>query len=134
MSESITIFIKTDVSFDSLAKRIESIVDINLKFIEYKDPFPNAKGLYVSTVEKKAFISLIVACDFENDGDMNFENFNFYLSIEAFKERNNIDNIQFRDSISQFIFEKLKSTNDYDLLMTFDLQRKLNEYQKLGFI
>jgi hypothetical protein len=121
MSESRDIFIDSQTGMANLAKEIESLLDIQFQLIsdryetwyEYRNPR----------------ISLTLGeHDFENDRDMNFEQYRYHLSVRALNLDTEAVRKKWRDEFASFVFQKLKATQKYRLMLVEDLQVKLEEF------
>lgn len=121
MSESRDIFIDSQTGMANLAKEIESLLDIQFQLIsdryetwyEYRNPR----------------ISLTLGeHDFENDRDMNFEQYRYHLSVIALNLDTEAVRKKWRDDLASFVFQKLKATQKYRLMLVEDLQVKLEEF------
>ncbi len=121
MSESRDIFIDSQTGMANLAKEIESLLDIQFQLIsdryetwyEYRNPR----------------ISLTLGeHDFENDRDMNFEQYRYHLSVIALNLDTEAVRKKWRDDFASFVFQKLKATQKYRLMLVEDLQLKLEEF------
>lgn len=121
MSESRDIFIDSQTGMANLAKEIESLLDIQFQLIsdryetwyEYRNPR----------------ISLTLGeHDFENDRDMNFEQYRYHLSVRALNLDTEAVRKKWRDDLASFVFQKLKATQKYRLMLVEDLQLKLEEF------
>ncbi len=118
MSESRDIFIDSPTGIVNLGKEIESLLDIQLHLIsdryetwyEYRNPR----------------ISLTLGeHDFENDRDINFEQYRYHLSVRALNLDTEAERKKWRDDFASFVFQKLKATQKYRLMLVEDLQVKL---------
>jgi hypothetical protein len=121
MSESRDIFVDSEAGMANLAKEIESLLNIQFQLIsdryetwyEYRNPR----------------ISLTLGeHDFENDRDINFEEYRYYLSVIALNLDTEAERKKWRDEFASFVFQKLKATQKYRLMLVEDLQVKLEEF------
>lgn len=121
MSESRDIFIDSQTGMANLAKEIESLLDIQFQLIsdryetwyEYRNPRINLT---------------LGEHDFENDRDMNFEQYRYHLSVIALNLDTEAVRKKWRDDLASFVFQKLKATQKYRLMLVEDLQVKLEEF------
>lgn len=121
MSESRDIFVDSQAGMANLAKEIESLLDIQFQLIsdryetwyEYSNPR----------------ISLTLGeHDFENDREMNFEEYRYHLSVRALNLDTEAERKKWCDDFARFVFQKLKATQKYRLTLVEDLQVKLEEF------
>ncbi|WP_017720732.1 hypothetical protein [Kamptonema formosum] len=121
MSESRDIFIDSQTGLANQAKEIESLLDIQFQLISDR---------YETWYEyRNSRISLTLGeHDFENDRDMNFEEYRYHLSVRALNLDTEAERKKWRDDFASFVFQKLKATQKYRLMLVEDLQVKLEEF------
>jgi hypothetical protein len=133
MSVAIEIFVglKSPV-FEDFRKEMETSLDINFRFA------PDDKGndifdCYIFSNEHEYITLLKTGGDFVNDRDMNFEDYQYYVGVQAIGWKYPEEHDRILNESSRSVFEKLKATGRYPLMMTYDVQRKLDEfYPKLS--
>ncbi|HBK96192.1 MAG TPA: hypothetical protein DD001_02110 [Microcoleaceae bacterium UBA10368] len=124
MSRTLDIFLDFPQGLEHLIKELELI--LALKFELISDVTDNWYEFHNS------IITLTVGKhDFENDKDINFEEYPYNLSIRALNISNEIDRKKWRDDFASYVFQKLKATERYRLMLVDDLQVKLEEFAPL---
>lgn len=124
MSHTLDIFLDFPQGLEHLIKELELILD--LKFELVSDGTDNWHEFRNST------ITLTVGNhDFENDRDIKFEEYPYNLSIRALNISNELDRQKWRDDFASYVFQKLKATENYRLMLVDDLQVKLEEFAPL---
>jgi hypothetical protein len=127
MSVTIEIFVKfKSPAFEDFCQEIESALGINFQFVP--DDKNNHNFDYYVFADQHKRITLSVG-DMVNDRDMNFEDYQYYIGIQAIGWRYPEEHDRILNESSRSIFEKLKATGRYPLMMTYDVQRKLDEFQ-----
>jgi len=121
MSRSMHLFIDTKSSLATLAQEVSSLLRINLQrradahetWYEYDDA---------------TTVLTLGTHDFENDRDMNFEDYRYDIELRAL----NLDTPEEREQrladLVKVVYQKLKATQKYPLLLVDDLQVKLAEF------
>ncbi|MEG3975991.1 hypothetical protein QT970_15405 [Microcoleus sp. herbarium8] len=124
MSRTLDIFVDFPQGLEHLIKELEFI--LALKFELISDGTDNWYEFHNST------ITLTVGNhDFENDRDIKFEEYPYNLSIRALNISNELDRQKWRDDFASYVFQKLKATERYRLMLVDDLQVKLEEFAPL---
>lgn len=124
MSRTLDIFLDFPQGLEHLIKELEFI--LALKFELISDGTDNWYEFHNST------ITLTVGNhDFENDKDIKFEEYPYNLSIRALNISNELDRQKWRDDFASYVFQKLKATERYHLMLVDDLQVKLEEFAPL---
>ncbi|MEG5001707.1 hypothetical protein [Microcoleus sp. B4-D4] len=124
MSRTLDIFVDLPQEIEHLIKELELI--LALKFELVSDGTDNWYEFRNST------ITLTVGKhDFENDRDIKFEEYPYNLSIKALNISNELDRQKWRDDFASYVFQKLKATESYRLMLVDDLQVKLEEFAPL---
>jgi hypothetical protein len=128
MSVTMEIFVRfKSPIFEDFRKEMEAALGITFQFMpddngdEYFDYY-----VFSSAHER---ITLSKAVDYVNDRDMNFEDYQYYVGVQATGWKYIEDRDRILSESSRSIFEKLKATGRYPLMMTYDVQRKLDEFQ-----
>lgn len=124
MSRTLDIFVDFPQKIEYLIKELELI--LALKFELISDGTDNWYEFSNST------ITLTVGKhDFENDQDINFEEYHYNLSIRSLNISNELDRQKWRNDFASYVFQKLKATERYRLMLVDDLQVKLEEFAPL---
>lgn len=69
--------------------------------------------------------------DFENDRDINFEEYHYNLSIRALNISNELERQKWRNDFASYVFQNLKATERYRLMLVDDRQVKLEDFAPL---
>ena len=124
MSHTLDIFLDFPQGLEHLIKELELI--LALKFELVSDGTDNWHEFRNSTITLT-----IGKHDFENDRDIKFEEYPYNLSIRALNISNELDRQKWRDDFASYVFQKLKATENYRLMLVDDLQVKLEEFAPL---
>ena len=121
MSRTLDIFLDFPQEIEQLVKELEFILAI--KFELFSDGTDNWYEFRNST------ISLTLGKhDFENDRDIKFEEYPYNLSIRALNISNELERQKWCDAFASCVFQKLKATERYRLMLVDDLQVQLEEF------
>jgi len=122
MSESMNIFVCAQEDMEVFTKDIASVLGIKLRLAsEGEEAFYEFSDQHV--------VFTLGEHDFENDRDLNFSDYRYWISVRAsdgwgWKERESR-----RDDFTRLVFEKLKATQRYSLMLVKNLQVKLEEFR-----
>jgi hypothetical protein len=75
-----------------------------------------------------AHITIFGDHGFENDRDMPFEDYPYAIEIRAIRDRHLATNVEQAAQWATRLFEQLKATDRYSLLLVWDVQQKLQEH------
>ena len=121
MSRTLDIFLEFPQEIEQLVKELEFILAI--KFDLFSDGTDNWYEFRNST------ISLTLGKhDFENDRNIKFEEYPYNLSIRALNISNELERQKWCDDLASYVFQKLKATERYRLMLVDDLQVQLEEF------
>ncbi|MEG4334486.1 hypothetical protein QUB40_21470 [Microcoleus sp. AT9_A2] len=124
MSRTLDIFVDFPQEIEHLIKELEFILALKLERV--------SDGIDHWYEFRNSTISLTVGKhDFENDKELNFEEYHYNLSIRAPNISNELDRKKWRDEFASYVFQKLKATERYRLMLVDDLQVKLEEFAPL---
>ncbi|MEP7289780.1 MAG: hypothetical protein ABI947_28865 [Chloroflexota bacterium] len=122
MPQNLNIFVRTNHSKEDFAREIEMLLEVHLTVL-------NEEYIFYSYTDPKNRWFQIGIHDLINDSDgLNFEFYDYQIEIGAFGIR---DWEKHRDNVNEYarlIFDKLKSTGSYDLLLVQDVSFKLDEF------
>jgi hypothetical protein len=128
MSVAVEIFVgfKSPL-FEDFSKEMEVSLGITFRFV------PDANGddvfdYYLFADEYRRITLSTTGEGFENDKNMNFGDYQYYVSVQAIGWKYPEDRDRILNESSRSIFEKLKAIGRYPLMMTYDVQRKLDEF------
>ena len=121
MSRSVDIFVKADAPLEDFVRRAEAILGFDLRRIE-EDPEP-----YYEFRDDRVVLTAGTH-DLENDRDMSFEDFPYHLSIRALNLGTEEQRRTRREAFARTVFDKLKATGAYELMLVDDVQTKLEEF------
>jgi predicted nuclease of restriction endonuclease-like RecB superfamily len=117
MSVTKDIFIKSNSSLGELAQELEKVTGVEFEFI--LDDMDDGKLDRYQWNREGIYAFLIRAFDFVNDKSLNFEDYQYYIGIEG----------PAQEEYARMVFEKLKSTEQYSLMLVHDVQVELDEYE-----
>lgn len=126
MAETVDIFIQTDLAYEDLVRAIERQLGITFIYV------PDAQGPYYAYLNDQIQILVLDAMGFENDRDMHFADYQYFVSVGFVRRRGDIEQfLRERDQYARFVFEKLKATERFGLLMTLEMQLMLDEFHPM---
>ena len=124
MSRTLDIFLEFPQEIEQLVKELELILAIKFELV--------SDGIDHWYEFRDSTITLTVGKhDFENDKDLNFEEYPYNLSIRALNISNELDRKKWRDEFASYVLHQLKTTERYRLMLVDDLQVKLEEFAPL---
>jgi len=121
MSWSVDVFVNSPAPLGAFVREIEPLLGIKLQrlsasgetWYEFRDPS----------------IALTVGDhELENDRDMNFEDYRYQISVRAINVWDWEKHQKRCRDFARAVFEKLKATGRYRLLLVEDIQKKLDEF------
>lgn len=121
MSRSVNIFIDTDLSLGKIVSHIEMLIGVKL------DQYDDDGDLYFEYKDSPMYLTF-GAHDFLNDRDMNFEDYVFMLDVRAIGIHNAEERISQQKIMGQEIYNKLKGTSNFKLMLVDDVQKKIEEF------
>ncbi|MFN8496108.1 MAG: hypothetical protein U0350_51425 [Caldilineaceae bacterium] len=121
MSQSLDIFVDTDESLVGFVRELESLLNIKFEMVttDYETWYEFANSEIVATVGGH---------DFENDCDIEFENYRYDIALRPINYETAAEWQERREKYANRIFDKLKATQRYQLLLVDNLQVKLAEF------
>jgi hypothetical protein len=121
MKRPVNILADSDKSLDDFVKEVRSVLGFDFQRvidqdrIYYKFCSPNV-CVYV---EKN---------DYENDGEINFQDYVYDIEVEVFDIHDLKERERHAKEMGWFIFEKLRESQGYRLMLVDNLQVKLAEF------
>jgi hypothetical protein len=121
MSSCIGVFIDTNITLEHLVE--ELAVNLNLAFEFQKDEceewfsFNDKRGLFI-----------VGTHDYENDRSIFFENYKYEISFWATRDNSPEKRELLQIDVGRMLFEKIKKAKTYPIMLIFDMQEKLDEY------
>jgi len=121
MSKSIHLFIDTKSGLETLAQEVSGLLRINLH---------QCADAYETWYEYDNATTVLTlgTHDFENDQGMNFEAYRYDIELRALNLGEPEEREQRLADLVKFVYQKLKATQRYPLLLVDDLQVKLAEF------
>lgn len=113
MSCQIQIFISTDETGLNLIEFIEGALNVSLQLVD-------DGSCVIAELKDDKHSFTVLSHTFVNDWDMMFEDYDYYVSVNGCQET--------KLEYAKHIFNALKETARYRLMLTKDVQRKLDEY------
>jgi hypothetical protein len=122
MAKYIHIMVNTDENLEEFAQQVSSLLGLSLEFRhdQYDEWFTG--------VSPNFHIDLGVH-DYDNDHDMLFENYRYDVTIRPSKIVTSEDWQNAIEFVKANVYEKLKATGRYSLMLTEQLGKKLDEYE-----
>jgi|SRR5579875_66382 hypothetical protein len=127
MSADVYIMVDTDQTFEAFVQSLEQLVQLSFT----SQRVPGIEVQYEASDEQKWLA--VAEQTYGNDRDRNgknldFEEYRYWIRIHA-RYRENLETTErWRKELAYQIYDQLKATNRYRLLMVDDLQRFLDEY------
>jgi hypothetical protein len=126
MSKYMEIFVNTDETLADLVKTMERLLNMTAT-----QTFHDDHDIFVFS-DDQMYLDILEARDFENDRDMQFEEYPYYISIrgryiEKLHRNDPEGPIRWQRAFAQDLYERIKALGKHDLLLTRDLQEKLAE-------
>jgi hypothetical protein len=122
MARSIDLFVDTDAPLEDFAQELGSLLALKLE--PCHDEFDT---WYEARAPKVALT--VGEHDFETDRDMSFGGYRYHVSIRALNIGDGDERKEVSNTFARQVFQKLKATGKYALMLTDDLQTKLEEYR-----
>ena len=124
MSTSVNIFIASHSSLAEITEELGQMLHVEFQFEPSTDDY---EGYFFFDDERLA-ISVYGELDYENDRDMKFEEYQFQLKIRGIKSLSQKENDKLGEEVAIATFSKLKNTGKYSLLMTHNMDEKLDQF------
>jgi hypothetical protein len=121
MSWNVGLFINLAPSIELLAHQVGEILNIDLKRVEDED------GVRYESFEPDFIVDLYGDHGLVNDRDMNFEDFSLELRLQRLN-RNPDQSRERALSAARTVFEQLKKTGQYQLMLVEDVQKRLDSF------
>ena len=121
MSSSVSVFVNASEGLDSFAKTMSNLLELPLR----PDIDGYGRPCYIHRDES---LEITVGThDLENDRDILFDLYRYQIDIRSF-QRDEAAQEQYARSV----FQKLKETTKYALMLVYDVQRKLDQYDPMS--
>jgi hypothetical protein len=126
VARSMLICVATDGDLGTFAQRLEQLLGRPLKRAGEGDQVRWELAAPDPHVDV-----LVYENDFENDKDVNFEDYQIVISVRAWRLRgsNEADWKAWREGFARSVYERLKETGRYGLMLVDGVQTKLDEYR-----
>lgn len=125
MSHRVQIFVATATPLIDFVGGLETLLGVSLNY----SPMSIGMGYegYHAWDGKAVFVALQGGHDLETDKDMNFEDYQYQISIEGATNDAEVREQSLYD-FAYTVFQKLRGLKKYNLMMTDDLQKKIAEF------
>src|SRR5262249_17653039 len=124
MSYDLDVYVDSDLPIETFVKELEGIIGVSITKRESPEIFP-----YGSVIFGDLWSFGVETHRLFNDGDLNFEDFAYQITLVSFRsELTNPQDIVARREIACFIFENLKSSGRYLIMIVENLGIKLDEF------
>jgi hypothetical protein len=127
MTWSINLFIDTPVSIDDLSKELDLLLGISLSK-DRSDINSTLPGDMYTYSQHYCFLTLVNEHGLENDRDMNFEDFAYELDVSVLTGQHPELSRQKCLEFASAAFNKLKETRKYKLMLTMDVQSRIDYF------
>jgi hypothetical protein len=121
MSVYIDVFAAAEIALDTFVQEVEHVLGLTAKRIQ-----ESYSVCYELQDEQTVFI-VSENLSLVNDGGNDFEDYNFSIGIEGFIQEP-AKRISWQRKRAKDVFDGLKATDKYRLLMVYDVQKKLDEF------
>ena len=121
MSKSMDIWVASEVPITVFVKEIEKLLGIQLQRIS------DGKETFYEFRQPQTVLT-VGTHDLVNDRDVNFEDYHYHLSVRARNINTEEDRKKWRDEFARFVFQKLKASQKYPLMLVEDIQVKLQTF------
>lgn len=121
MSQSLDIFVDAYEPITTFVLELESLLDIKFQLRTREDEI-------WYEVDRPKLVITMGEHEFENDSDLNFEDYRYNISLRPINYATEAEWAQIRNDAAQYIFNQLKATQKYRLLLVDDVQVKLAEF------
>ncbi len=121
MSDTINIFVSSNITFEAFIRELEILLEIQL--VSYTKGHNNWHEFLSPEVR-----IVVLAHELENDEDYDFADYPYQITIWGIEDRNVAERVRRREAYARSTFERLKSTQKYDLVMWDNLEVRLAEY------
>ncbi len=122
MSRSIDIFADAKAPLGIFMREIETVLGFKLQRVD-------EGGETWYEFRNPRIVLTVGEHDFETDRDMNFADYRYNLSVRALNINTEKERKQWREEFARAVFEKLKATRRYPLMMVENLGVKLDEFR-----
>lgn len=123
MSESLNIFVDTRRPLDEFIQELDQL--LHRSFQCEIDPADN-HVMYTFDDDKTSI--RIYKHEFDNDRDLLYEEYPYFIDVRAKRRKNWEEAEAWQKELGSQIFEALKKTGEYRLLMVWDLQLFLEKF------
>lgn len=122
MARRLHIFVDSELNLEDFAKRVSELSGLELQLVadQYERWYE---------AQTPQFLLDLGDHSFDNDKDMNFENYRYDIRIKPLNITKEEDWQKSLETIVCPIYEKLKATDQYSLMLVDDLQAKLDEFK-----
>ena len=121
MARSMDIFVESAAPLKIFAKEIGTLLGVEFQAIS------DDTEVYYE-FQNSHIIFTVGTHNFVNDRDMNFEDYHYHLSVWALNIGDGVDSNRWRDEFVRKVFEKLKATRRYPLMLVEDIQMKVEAF------
>lgn len=123
MSVSVDVFVSAQKPIEDFVRELESLLGIKFQFIRISEDvsFYEYRNSHVAVT--------VLKHDLENDRELRFEDYPYQISVRALNIDTEEERKQRREDFARLVFEKLKRTNKYNLMLVENLQLKLDEFR-----
>ncbi|MDQ2905566.1 MAG: hypothetical protein M3Y81_18735 [Chloroflexota bacterium] len=122
MAREMDIFVNTEESLEEFTEVLASLVGMSAHLCSTNDE------IWYELQDERTSLS-VGTHEYVNDQSMNFEAYRYDIEIKEINIREAEERIQWLHDTALMIFNRLKETRRYALLLADNLQKKVEEYQ-----
>ncbi|MBA2285345.1 MAG: hypothetical protein H0W02_07690 [Ktedonobacteraceae bacterium] len=122
MAREMDIFVNTEESLEEFTNVLESLVGISAQRCSTNDE------IWYELQDERTSLS-VGTHEYINNQGMNFEAYRYDIEVREINIREAEERVQWLHDTAFMIFNRLKDTRRYPLLLADDLQKKVEEYQ-----
>jgi hypothetical protein len=121
MSQSMDIFVGANEPLTTFVLELESLLAVKFQLRSREDEI-------WYEVDSPKLVLTVGEHEFENDGGLNFEDYRYNIALWPINYKTEEEWAQIRNEAAQRIFQQLKATQKYSLILVDDVQVKLAEF------
>jgi hypothetical protein len=121
MAESINVFVASDLPLEAFVKEVASVLELQFRSVA------DQHDAWYETRTRQGKLT-IGTHELENDRDLKFDDFKFEIDFWVNRELDENSAEQVRQTSGRKIFDALKQTNKFSLMLVDDVQCKLDEF------
>ncbi len=121
MSQSMDIFVDADAPITTFILELELLLAVKFQLRSREDEI-------WYEVDSPKLVLTVGEHEFESDDGLNFEDYRYNIALWPINYKTEEEWAQIRNEAAQRIFQQLKATQKYSLILVDDVQVKLAEF------